>query len=258
MSSASSRKGATGDTPPRNPRRRRGGEQAAGTNARASARRELVENEIYEHATQLFAERGFAGTNLQDIAEAVGLTRPALYYYVKSKDELLAKLVTEITEAPAAQLREINKRDDLDATGKLRAIARALVTRQTTHPARFRLIIRSEAELPPELSRAHERGRRAVLDELTKVVDEGMRSGQFRPLDARVAALGVIGMFNWVAWWFHADARQTAESVAEQLAEMAVAAVAQQGHRVPEVAGPTAAIALLRQDLEFLERVIDS
>jgi AcrR family transcriptional regulator len=62
------------------------------------ARRELVENEIYEHATRLFAERGFAGTRLQDIADALGITRLALYYYVKSKDELLAKLVTEVTQ----------------------------------------------------------------------------------------------------------------------------------------------------------------
>ena len=55
-----------------------------------TARRELVENEIYEQAIRLFAERGFAGTSLQDIADALGITRPALYYYVKSKDELLA------------------------------------------------------------------------------------------------------------------------------------------------------------------------
>ncbi|MBB5153641.1 TetR/AcrR family transcriptional regulator [Saccharopolyspora phatthalungensis] len=257
MSPASSRKGATGETPPRS-RRRRTDVQTTEANGRASARRELVENEIYEHAARLFGERGFAGTNLQDIADAVGLTRPALYYYVKSKDELLAKLVTEITEAPAAQLREINARTDLDATGKLRMIAQALVTRQASHPARFRVIIRSEAELPEELSRAHESGKRAVLREVTKVVDEGIRSGQFRPVDPRTAALGVIGMFNWVAWWFRADGRETIDSVADQLAAMAVAAVAQQGHRVPEEAGPAAAIALIRQDLDFLERVIGS
>src|SRR5206468_2845368 len=68
----------------------------------STARRELVENELYEHATRLFAERGFAGTSLQDIADALGITRPALYYYVKSKDELLAKLVTEVTNGPLA------------------------------------------------------------------------------------------------------------------------------------------------------------
>ena len=60
---------------------------------RGSTRRELVENEMYEHAARLFAERGFAGTSLQDVADAMGVTRPALYYYVKSKDELLSKLV---------------------------------------------------------------------------------------------------------------------------------------------------------------------
>ena len=254
MSPTSSGESAA-DRPPSTARRRRS-DASAEANGRTSARRELVENEIYEHAARLFAERGFAGTNLQDIADAVGLTRPALYYYVKSKDELLTQLVTEITEAPAAQLREINSTPDLDATGKLRAIAQALVMRQATHPARFRLIVRSEAELPDELARAHERGRRAVLDELVHVVEEGTRTGQFRPMDPKVAALGVIGMFNWVAWWFHAD-HDTAESVAEQLSDMAVAAVAQRDERIPAEAGPSAALALLRQDLDFLERVID-
>ena len=75
--------------------------------AASTARRELVENELYEHATRLFAERGFAGTSLQDIADALGITRPALYYYVKSKDELLAKLVTEVTQGPLDELQKI-------------------------------------------------------------------------------------------------------------------------------------------------------
>ena len=89
------------------------GEPRAGRSG--TARRELVENEIYEHATRLFAERGFAGTSLQDIADAMGMTRPALYYYVKSKDELLAKLVTEVTDGPRGELTELVARDELDA-----------------------------------------------------------------------------------------------------------------------------------------------
>lgn len=73
-------------------------------NSDRSVRRDLVENEIYDHAARLFAERGFAGTSLQDVADAMGLTRSALYYYVKNKDELLARLVSEITEVPATAL----------------------------------------------------------------------------------------------------------------------------------------------------------
>ena len=43
-----------------------------------------------EEATRLFADRGFAGTSLQDIADATGLTRPALYHYFGSKEGNLA------------------------------------------------------------------------------------------------------------------------------------------------------------------------
>jgi AcrR family transcriptional regulator len=224
--------------------------QRAGT-----ARRELVENEIYEHAIRLFAERGFAGTSLQDIADALGITRPALYYYVKSKDELLAKLAADVAGGSAAQITEIAGRTDLDAVGKLREIVRVNVLRQARQPERFRLVIRSEAELPPELSHTYAASRRAVLAAITGVIEDGIRAGRFRPVDARVAALGVIGMGNWVAWWFRPGHDQ-AEADADQLADTAVAGLLRADHRIPDDDGPAAALKLLRQDIDHLERII--
>ncbi|MEU7813274.1 TetR/AcrR family transcriptional regulator [Pseudonocardia sp. NPDC049154] len=221
-----------------------------------TARRELVENELYEHATRLFAERGFAGTSLQDIADALGITRPALYYYVKSKDELLAKLVTEVTNGPLDELNALVERDE-DPVRRLRGIVEVIVGRRTTQPARFRLLIRSEAELPAELTAAYDESRRAVLKVIAGVIDDGVRAGRFRPVDARVAALGVLGMCNWVAWWFHPGGRDTAEGVVDQLADMAVAALVRPDHQAPEAEGPAAALKLLRQDLDHLERILD-
>ncbi|MCE0761480.1 TetR/AcrR family transcriptional regulator [Pseudonocardia kujensis] len=221
-----------------------------------TARRELVENELYEHATRLFAERGFAGTSLQDIADALGITRPALYYYVKSKDELLAKLVTEVTDGPLDELTALVERDR-DPVQRLRGIVQVIVGRRTTQPARFRLLIRSEAELPAELTAAYDESRRAVLKVIAGVIDDGVRAGRFRPVDARVAALGVLGMCNWVAWWFHPGGKDTAEGVVDQLADMAVAALVRPDHQAPEAEGPAAALKLLRQDLDHLERILD-
>ena len=123
----------------------------------------MVEAQIYEQATRLFAERGFAGTSLQDIADAMGMTRPSLYYYVKNKDQLLARLVTEITEAPAAATEEIAGRD-VDAPTKLRELVRLIAGQQARHAARFQLVIRSESELPDDLAVAHEDAKRRVLD----------------------------------------------------------------------------------------------
>src|SRR4029077_16306250 len=123
------------------------------------ARRGLVEAQIMEEATRLFADRGFAGTSLQDIAVATGLTRPALYHYFGSKEDLLSRLVSELTEGPADELGEIRQRDGTTATERLRAMALAVAFRQASQPARFRLLVRSEAELPEALSKVYDQGR---------------------------------------------------------------------------------------------------
>ena len=222
----------------------------------ATARHGLVEHEIYERAIRLFADRGFAGTSLQDIADALGITRPALYYYVKSKDELLARLAADVAGGSAAQIAELAARPDLDAAGKLREIARLTVVRVAAQPERFRLLIRSEADLPPDLSAAYDASRRAVLKAVTGVIEDGIRAGQFRPADARVAALAVIGMGNWVACWFD-PGRDSAGAVAGQLADMALAAVQHAGQGTANGDGPAVALAMLRQDLDHLERLLD-
>ena len=222
----------------------------------ATARHGLVEHEIYERAIRLFADRGFAGTSLQDIADALGITRPALYYYVKSKDELLARLAADVAGGSAAQIAELAARPDLDAAGKLREITRLTVVRVAAQPERFLLLIRSEADLPPDLSAAYDASRRAVLKAVTGVIEDGIRAGQFRPADARVAALAVIGMGNWVACWFD-PGRDSAGAVAGQLADMALAAVQHADQGTANSDGPAVALAMLRQDLDHLERLLD-
>jgi AcrR family transcriptional regulator len=228
-------------------------EDDAAAGQRPNARRDLVEGQIFEHATRLFAERGFAATSLQDVARATGLTRQALYYYVRSKDDLLSRLVEELTQGPADELHAINADTDRTPLERLRAMAHAVALNQTRHPERFRLLVRSEAELPADLAAVYDTGRRAVLRAFTSVIDEGIRAGQVRPVDARVAALGVIGQCNWVAWW-HSGGED--EAVADQLAEMATAALAQPEDRAGAGEGPGRAISLLRQDLNYLERLL--
>ena len=224
---------------------------------RSNPRRELVEKQIIEQATRLFAERGFASTTLQDIADATGLTRPALYHYVANKDELLSRLVSESTETPAALLHTINERTDLGPTEKLREMATAIALHQAQAPDRFRLIIRSEAELPEDISRNYEQSRRHVLKEFIHVVEDGIRTGEMRPVDPRTAALAVIGMLNWIAWWHQPGNADDDRVIATQLADMAVRSLVHQDPQSATPEGPARAIAMIRQDLNYLERLLD-
>src|SRR3954447_12227458 len=124
--------------------RTRGQESTKGAAPSSSGTRNgLVQQEIFEHATRLFALRGYAGTSFQDIADAVGLTRPALYHYVKSKDDLLARLVNEVTVVAATDVAKVAERTELAAADRLRDIVRLMVRRQGERGELFRLLLRS-------------------------------------------------------------------------------------------------------------------
>lgn len=225
---------------------------------RSSIRRELVEDQILSEAARLFAQRGFAGTNLQDIAESVGITRPALYYYVRSKEEILSRLVAEGTEAPAAEIKRLINSPDTDAATRLRAVAYSIALRRATDPFQLQMLVRSESELPADLARSYRSAQRATLRELVALIDGGIEAGEFRPVDAKSASLAIIGMCNWVAWWAESLDGQTPDEVARQIADLALAMVRQvdrDGKGAKE--GPEAVITRMRYELDYLSRLLE-
>lgn len=224
---------------------------------KSGARRGLMQHEIFEQATRLFAQRGFAGTNLQDIADAVGLTRPALYHYVKSKDDLLAALVAEVTVVAATDIAEVARRSELSPTERLRDIVRLLVRRQGEQGERFRLLLRSEAELPPTVAASYDKNRRAVLRSLTEVIEQGVAQGEFRPVTATVAALGTLGIVNWVAWWYHPGSSFDLDAICLELADLAVHGLAAE-HGRPASATPLDAVRSVRREIDRLEGLLQA
>jgi AcrR family transcriptional regulator len=213
-------------------------------------------SEILEHATRLFAERGYDGTTLQDIADAIGITRPGLYNYINSKEQLLAALVADVTENTAEIVRTLHSREDLDAVEKLRELVRALALQRAAAPQRFRVLDRTEAALPEEVAALHLKARREVLGEVMGIIEEGMESGLFRPRDARLAALSVIGMCNWIAWWFRPGPEHPAEPVADELAQNAVDMLAYPDGASSQVPAPHRALQTVRENLDLLERYL--
>ncbi|SDF46797.1 transcriptional regulator, TetR family [Lentzea fradiae] len=230
------------------------GSAAAATPRRRSsgARKELVERQILDRATALFAERGFAGTSLQDIAEASGLTRPALYYYFSSKEELLVRLVRETTMDVAEQLEALAaEHPDLAPDAHLRALVRTSTAFQARHRDQFRLLLRSEAELPDDVTELYTDGRRRVLRAYQAVIERGISAGLFRPVNSRTATLGLIGMVNWMTWWSQPD--DDVSAIADEFAELAVASVLLHCGRDEAPASVHAVLAMLKDDISLLE-----
>jgi AcrR family transcriptional regulator len=227
--------------------------------AKKLVRRELVESELLERAADLFAERGFNGTTLQDVADTVGLTRAALYHYFESKEALLTTLVEGITAARVAQLKRIRRDKSLSATGKLERVTRMMVLNVATHAARFRLLIQNENELPPGLATTQARGRREVLNQIVELFEEGITSGEFKPVDPHLGAFALLGMCNWIAWWFKPERKQPAEAIADEFAGIALGAFVKEPDTEATDAGDLRrTIRRMREDLARLERFIPS
>jgi AcrR family transcriptional regulator len=227
---------------------------------RSNTRRELVSNQILEQAASLFADRGFSDTSLQEVANALGISRTALYHYIGGKDELLATLVKGITRETAESLERLADDDSIVPAAKVREAVRGMVIRIANSPARFRLLLLSEGALTEKLAVEHRDARRRTLEALTRIIQEGIRSGALRPIDEHLAAFALLGMSNWVAWWYKPDRipGQTPETLAASMAEMGLAALRIGGNEgtAAEGDGIEHAVELLRQDLDYLERAL--
>jgi AcrR family transcriptional regulator len=224
--------------------------------AKKLVRRELVETELLERAARLFAERGFNRTTLQDVADTVGLTRAALYHYFDSKEVLLTTLVEGITAARVTDLKNIRLDESLSSMEKLARVTRAMALNVATHAARFRVLLLSENELPPELAARHARARREILKQLVELFAEGCASGEFKPVDPHIGSFALLGMCNWIAMWYRPDHEQSPDAVAEQYVEIALTAFGRStGQSKPIADDLPATIERMREDLARLERL---
>lgn len=248
---------ARGKTPGTNPEGADAARSTASeTGRRSTTRRSLVIRDVLDKATHLFAERGYETTTLQDVAEAVGVSRTALYHYVSSKEELLAMLVEEIGLELADSLTALRARTDISAEGKLRELTGMLVRQRAESPNQFRVLDQSESLVPEPLRTRHREARRVVLAELSGVIEDGIAAGDFKSLNPRVAAFTVLGMCNWVAWWYHPGPDYDVEAVARQITQSAIDMLVADGAPRGRVDTAQSALTMARSSLDALERLL--
>lgn len=185
-------------------------------------RNDAQRQSILDAASLLFIERGFGGTNINDIADAVGVSRTALYYYFPSKESMLEALTEEVTEKAGHLAASVSARDALPPVDALRQLILKHAGLILAHPLQFRVVERSESNLPEPHRSAAEAARRAVLEHFVRVIQRGIDSGHFRETNAHIAAFSIIGMCNWCAWWFDAKGNVSAEGVAESIADFSL------------------------------------
>ena len=162
-------------------------------------------DKVYEIAAEVFHRKGYDNTSMNDIAEAVGLTKAGLYHHVPSKERLLFTIldygmdmaeayVVDPLEAIADPVRRLKKMIELHL--KLILEGRKLAVTGLLHECQG-------------LSRPHQakinRRKKQYVRRVTELVSEVMQESNGKaaePADPKVAALALLGMLNWTYQWY--------------------------------------------------------
>jgi AcrR family transcriptional regulator len=221
---------------------------------KVKAKGSVLPESILQAATRLFIERGFDGTSMYEIADALGVTRTAIYYYFKNKEAILVALTDNITRVAAELAEQAAQHKELTPVEALRRVVNTHVRLILDHGDQFRIVEHSEERLPPRLRAAAADYRRSVVGNFSAVIERGIRSGEFRPTDARVTALAIIGMCNWTAWWFQPGGRKSPNEVADIISDLAVHATIRAPFELASGSSISNVLRELRNEIGYLEQ----
>ena len=168
---------------------------------------------IRRKAAQLFAENGYHGTGVQELSEAVGLGRGALYHHIGSKAALLEDIATRHVKA-VTDYGERLLDEDLSAEEKLRRLSRVQMRTLADHLPDMIVATRDVPTVKGPLRRRIIAWRDRFEAVWAAIIEEGVAKGEFVPLDP-VAIKGILGMHNFGYMWVRPRGRLTPEEIAD-------------------------------------------
>ena len=176
---------------------------------------------VLKTAIELFNRRGYDATSVGDIARELGLTKPAIYHHVTSKEQLLsAALDDALDELTAAVADASRPRPGTTAYGRLRDVVRRSVEVLIAHQPSVTLLLRVRGNSDVELA-ALER-RRWLDDRLAELVAEAIREGSVRDdVPPALASRLLFGLVNSLVEWYRPAGNYDATVVAAALTTIA-------------------------------------
>ena len=175
-------------------------------------------------AVDLFYENGYDKTTLEAVAERLGVTKPFIYSHFSSKADLLADICARGISASLEAMESV-KAMDASPTERLILLSQRFVTAVLDNQMYIAIFTREEKGLAPaDLERINAM-RRTFDKQLTDLIREGVKAGEFEVSDPHLAALSIGGMVSWAYVWFRPEGRLSVAQAAEQMTQLILAMV---------------------------------
>ena len=165
---------------------------------------------VIRSAGQAFRKRGYHNAPMTEIAKSLGLTKAALYYYVKNKEEVLFECHIMAYDAmdDVLKTKRSSGHTHLDYLETLYADFVTMLTRDG-------LSLLTDVDSLSGDWKAEALKRRARIErQITKIVKSGMSEGSIRKADPRLTVFFFMGALNWLNAWYDPDGRIDGAAIA--------------------------------------------
>ncbi|MBE3561528.1 MAG: TetR family transcriptional regulator [Ktedonobacteraceae bacterium] len=192
----------------------------AAENNRRERRMNRRRREVLEVAARLFAQVGYEATTLEMIAAELGLSKPGLYYYIKSKEDVLVQIHEDILHNIIEGVQS-SITPQMPPDERLWRLIVAHVVSHCSHPARRALLLfrgHLDSERAQDVVALRDRYQKFV----EAILQEGIAQGVFRVTSAKLAAFALLGALNWIPNWYSPAGPLSLEEIGEYFANILV------------------------------------
>jgi len=175
--------------------------------------------EVYHKAAQIFQEKGFDATSMSDLAEVLQITKAGLYYYIKSKQDLLFEIMSHGMDwlerevsTPALAEPDPEKRLILVIERHGRQLMEG--------PHAIPILTDEVSALTPKHRRQILARKRVYFDLVRNTLEDLKREGKLRDVDTTVATYSFFGMLLWLPRWYSHAGRLSSDQVLENLTRL--------------------------------------
>jgi AcrR family transcriptional regulator len=151
--------------------------------------------EIFDASVHLFLEKGFHETSMREIAKAAGVGKSTLYDYYQTKDDILVSYFTGEIEKITARAQEIIQKNS-NISEKISKIMKMHLGYLVDNRQTFLRLSLEAQRLSAESQDQIQIGRHAYQDMLRSLIEEGIRQGEFRPVNPLFAARSIFSLLS--------------------------------------------------------------
>jgi len=182
-----------------------------------SSSREPKRDAVRRVAAEVFLEKGFGDTSIQDIADRLGMTKGGAYYHIQSKEEVLYDVLMSGMRMLLQRVEMIYEYP-LSASDRLRLAMRENV-RSIVEECHASLVITDhtgEEFLTAEHRLDFNNARNRYISLFVMFIEEAVSAGEFRPvMDAKILVLGIFGMLRHIPRWYRQNGRLTINEISD-------------------------------------------